>query len=99
MHISIRVCGDTVYRRYHNFTYMKHPSETSALRYITSFTSSDPMILGADSAEWVCLSVVGQSFLLNQIRKMVALVVEVVRGAAASRVLEEVFEAENKVGV
>src|SRR5690606_23338649 len=31
-------------------------------------------------AEWVCLTVVGQSFLLHQIRKMVALALEVARG-------------------
>lgn len=84
-------------QRYHNFTYMKHPSDTSSQRYITSFTCSDPFVQGEDDVEWICVSIVGQSFLLNQIRKMVALVFEVVRESAPKAIFDEVFEAKNKV--
>ena len=77
---------------YHNFTTGKTPDDTNARRYITSFTCSDPFIRSnenttedstfEDSSEWVILSVEGQSFLLNQIRKMVGLACEVVSGSA-----------------
>ena len=81
-------------RKYHNFTYQKNSSDASAQRYITSFSSSEVFIQGEEGVEWVVLSVVGQSFLLNQIRKMVALVIDVMRGAAPEDIFSFVFEAD-----
>lgn len=84
-------------RKYHNFSPGKHPLDPSAQRYITSFTCCDPFVQGEEAVEWICISIEGQSFLLNQIRKMVALVFEAVRGAAPPNVFDFVFAPENKV--
>ena len=65
---------------YHNFTTGKHPTDANATRYVISFTAGEPFIDPGSDSEWVLLSVVGQSFLLNQIRKMIGLSVEVTNG-------------------
>ena len=68
-------------KKYHNFTSNKHPTDANSSRYILSFTCGEPFVdLGSDS-EWILLSVVGQSFLLNQIRKMIGLACEVACGS------------------
>ena len=83
-------------KKYHNFTSQKSPSDASAARYIMSFTCDEPVVLGDAAIEWICISVVGQSFLLNQIRKMVTLVLEVVRGGANEKTISEAF-SDSKV--
>lgn len=70
-------------KKYHNFTTGKHPSDPSSTRYILSFTCGEPFIDPASGTEWISLSVVGQSFLLNQIRKMIGLACEVASGHAS----------------
>jgi len=50
------------------------------MRYIMSFTASDPFI--KDGLEYVILRVKGQSFMLHQIRKMIGLIVAYLRGFA-----------------
>ena len=67
---------------YHNFTTGKHPTDANARRYVISFTCGEPFVETTSGAEWVLLSVVGQSFLLNQIRKMIGLASEVATGHA-----------------
>jgi tRNA pseudouridine38-40 synthase len=57
---------------YHNFTKRMKATDPQAMRYIIGFSCSDPYEL--DGIELVTLEVNGQSFLLNQIRKMVGLV-------------------------
>ncbi|EGB05282.1 hypothetical protein AURANDRAFT_12283, partial [Aureococcus anophagefferens] len=62
-------------RKYHNFTNKLKPTDMAAQRFIVSFTADDPTYPSgdaADGAEWVKLDVVGQSFLMHMIRKMVA---------------------------
>jgi tRNA pseudouridine38-40 synthase len=87
-------------RPYHNFTTGKVIGDKSSLRYIISFTCSEPFFIpdissdseAADThVEWVLLSVVGQSFLLNQIRKMIGMACEVVKGAATMETLRDVL--------
>lgn len=77
-------CGT---KNYHNFTNNKKGGDSSCNRYITSFTTSDPW--ESDHMEWIRLTVTGQSFLLHQIRKMVAASVDRVRGFSS----EEDFAA------
>jgi len=57
---------------YHNFT-PKAKSEASSQRNILSFTASAPFTV--DGVMFVSLVVKGQAFLLNQIRKMVGLMI------------------------
>lgn len=72
---------------FHNFTTGKTPKDTNARRFIVSFNCGPPEVDPSSGVEWVLLSVVGQSFLLNQIRKMVGYAVDVARGAVAPEVL------------
>mmetsp|Transcript_38866 Transcript_38866/g.85295 ORF Transcript_38866/g.85295 Transcript_38866/m.85295 type:complete len:571 (-) Transcript_38866:159-1871(-) len=73
---------------FHNFTQGKKSTDGSCKRYIEFFNVLDP-IVGEDGMEWIPTLVLGQSFLLNQIRKMVSLAVDVARGAAAMSVTED----------
>jgi tRNA pseudouridine(38-40) synthase len=82
---------------FHNFTNGKTADDKSATRYIISFETLDPIIL--EGIEWIPTRVVGQSFLLHQIRKMVSLAVDVVRGSATRATLEHALESEEKVHV
>jgi tRNA pseudouridine38-40 synthase len=78
-------------RSYHNFTTGKSPTDANSKRYILSFDCGEPFVDAASGVEWVLLSVVGQSFLLNQIRKMVGMAVEVARCAAPLSTIQDAF--------
>jgi tRNA pseudouridine38-40 synthase len=75
-------------RNFHNYTIQKSFKDSSAKRVIRSFkVSPDPIII--NDTEWLSLTVHGQSFMMHQIRKMVAMVALVVRcGAPLSRINE-----------
>eukprot|EP00628_Pelagophyceae_sp_CCMP2097_P014820 CAMPEP_0206814156 /NCGR_PEP_ID=MMETSP0975-20121206/8638_1 /ASSEMBLY_ACC=CAM_ASM_000399 /TAXON_ID=483370 /ORGANISM="non described non described, Strain CCMP2097" /LENGTH=469 /DNA_ID=CAMNT_0054356321 /DNA_START=35 /DNA_END=1444 /DNA_ORIENTATION=+ len=67
-------------RRYHNFTARMKSNDSKASRYILSFLADDAWpTLKAQDAEWVRLEVIGQSFILHQIRKMVAVASQAAR--------------------
>lgn len=53
--------------KFHNFTSEKSSSDASAKRFIISMDCSEPMVFGDNIVEWVCVSLRGQSFLLNQV--------------------------------
>lgn len=78
-------------KSYHNFTVGKDATEANAKRYIISFDCSEPFVAPVTGIEWVLLSVFGQSFLLNQIRKMVGFAVDVCRGQASQEQMQESF--------
>jgi tRNA pseudouridine38-40 synthase len=78
-------------KSYHNFTVGKDATEANAKRYIISFDCSEPFIAHNTGIEWVLLSVFGQSFLLNQIRKMVGFAVDVCRGQGTLEQMQESF--------
>ena len=84
---------------YHNFTSAKEGGDASAIRYITKFEVTDPFIDNNDRLEWVCLVICGQSFLLNQIRKMVTLAIEFARGKASLVSFERAFDPKLKVDI
>lgn len=68
-------------RNYHNYTIQKSYNEASAKRHIKSFqVAADPIII--NGTEWLSLKVHGQSFMMHQIRKMVAMVALIVRCGA-----------------
>jgi len=66
---------------FHSYTNGRKPSDPSCKRYILSFIAHDPVI-SEDGTEWVVTEVIGQSFLLHHIRKMINMAIEVTRGAA-----------------
>ncbi|CAG8750952.1 13857_t:CDS:10 [Cetraspora pellucida] len=90
---------------YHNFTLGRSPMEKSCNRFIMSFEVSDPkMVHVRDSKtgdqnvtednecnEWLSLKVHGQSFMLHQIRKMVALIVMMIRTETSLSLIHKTF--------
>ena len=78
-----KYCGTNPF---HNFTKGMSPGEPQAMRYIESFTVLDPVIM--HGMEWIPTQVLGQSFLLHQIRKMISMAVEVSRGVISLGVVD-----------
>lgn len=66
---------------FHNYTIHKTHKDPSAKRHIKSFVANPTPIQIGDT-EWLSLKVHGQSFMMHQIRKMVAMAVLGVRCAA-----------------
>jgi tRNA pseudouridine38-40 synthase len=63
---------------FHNYTIQKAHNDPSAKRHIKSFkVNTTPIII--DGTEWLSLKVHGQSFMMHQIRKMVAMATMIVR--------------------
>jgi tRNA pseudouridine38-40 synthase len=73
---------------FHNYTIQKSFRDPSARRFIKTFEiSPDPILI--NGTEWLSLKVHGQSFMMHQIRKMVAMAVLVVRsGCDLQRIVE-----------
>lgn len=84
---------------YHNFTTGKSDDDANANRYILSFECGETNVDPQTGVEWVTLSVLGQSFLLNQIRKMVGFAIDVVRGTATLENLRESLQKGSKIDV
>lgn len=75
---------------YHNYTVMKSANDPSAKRHIKSFQVNTTPIQIRDT-EWLSLKVHGQSFMMHQIRKMVAMAVMVVRCGAPLEIIKESY--------
>ena len=63
---------------FHNFTKGLSAKDPSAARYIISFNVEKPRVF-ENGMEWIPTQVVGQSFLLHQIRKMISVGLDSVR--------------------
>lgn len=75
---------------FHNYTVEKGYKDASAKRVIRSFNvGNDPIII--NNTEWLSLKVHGQSFMMHQIRKMVAMVALVVRCGTGTERMRESF--------
>lgn len=75
--------------KYHNYTIGKSPSDPSAKRHIKSFAVSEDSPFVIHGTEWLSLRVHGQSFMMHQIRKMVAMAALCVRtGCPLKRIAE-----------
>lgn len=82
---------------FHNFTKGLRPGQPQANRFIESFHAQDPVVI--DGVEWIPTQVLGQSFLLHQIRKMISMAIDVARGAVPMGVLEKALNKEKIVRV
>ncbi|KAK5579879.1 hypothetical protein RB653_009567 [Dictyostelium firmibasis] len=63
--------------RFHNYTSRKESNDVSVFRKIISFVCSEPFIL--EGVEMVSINVVGESFMLHQIRKMIGCLISFIR--------------------
>jgi len=79
---------------FHNFTNSLHPKDPRCQRVIQRFECSTPRTFG--NTQWVTITVVGQSFVLHQIRKMIGLMVPIVKGLCNESVIEKAYNPERK---
>lgn len=80
------------HHNFHNFTLGKEFKDPSASRYMKEITVSDPFVI--DNTEWCSIKIHGQSFMLHQIRKMIAMASLVVRTGCPLDRIKEAFNAE-----
>lgn len=75
-------------KNFHNYTIQKSHNDPSAKRHIKSFNvNTEPVVI--NGTEWLSLKVHGQSFMMHQIRKMVAMAVMTVRaGCTPTRIVD-----------
>ena len=78
---------------FHNFTKGIKASEARATRYIEYFRVEDPIVF-ENGTEWIPTQVLGQSFLIHQIRKMVCMAMDVARGAVPLDTITRGFSKE-----
>jgi tRNA pseudouridine38-40 synthase len=77
---------------FHNFTAGHKAGEATCQRYMIEFTCSEPFMLRG--VEFVALRVLGQSFMLHQIRKMVCLVLMLAqKGIRDEQGIDAIFRA------
>jgi tRNA pseudouridine38-40 synthase len=77
-------------KNFHNYTIQKRSSDPSAKRHIRSFNvQPEPVII--NDTEWLSLKVHGQSFMMHQIRKMVAMAALVVRCSSPMSIIQESY--------
>mmetsp|Transcript_13954 Transcript_13954/g.28451 ORF Transcript_13954/g.28451 Transcript_13954/m.28451 type:complete len:619 (+) Transcript_13954:130-1986(+) len=73
---------------FHNYTRRMGADNASATRYILKFAPLEPVLVpGSEDqpeTQWVPVQVTGQSFLLNQIRKMISAAVDHARGVVST---------------
>lgn len=69
-------------KKFHNYTSGKKWDDANAQRYILSFKVQG-RIVDKNGMEWISTRVLGQSFLLHQIRKMVSHAFDVARGVSS----------------
>ncbi|XP_031405794.1 tRNA pseudouridine synthase A-like [Punica granatum] len=82
---------------FHNFTTRTKAEDPSASRYIISFDASN--MVTVEGFEFVKCEVVGQSFMLHQIRKMMGLAVAIMRNCAPESLFEKAFEKDVNINV
>lgn len=75
---------------FHNFTTRIKPEDPSAHRFIISFDASTTVVV--DGMEFVKCEIVGQSFMLHQIRKMMGLAVAIMRNVAPESLIDKALQ-------
>ena len=79
-------------QNFHNYTSDKPAEHASAKRRITDFTFSDPFDI--DGEEFVLFYIRGESFMLNQIRKMIAMVCSASHGQVTAEEVKRSLTVE-----
>ncbi|KAH6782774.1 Pseudouridine synthase family protein [Perilla frutescens var. hirtella] len=82
---------------FHNFTTRTKAEDPAAKRYILSFNANT--VLDIDGIKFIKCEVVGQSFMLHQIRKMIGLAVAVMRNCSDESLVEKAFEQKVNINV
>jgi len=84
---------------FHNYTNRKKPGDASCKRYILSYDviPTQTQISPYDNSEWIVTQVVGQSFLLHQIRKMISMAIDVCRGSVPIDIMNISFSKEKVI--
>ncbi|XP_050449108.1 pseudouridylate synthase 1 homolog isoform X1 [Cataglyphis hispanica] len=82
---------------FHNFTSKVKPLDPRAQRYIIKFHCVDTFTL--NGMEFAILEIKGQSFMLHQIRKMVAVVIAVARNIISEETINEAFKTMDKLEI
>lgn len=75
---------------FHNFTTRTKAEDPAARRFIISFNANTTVMV--DSIEFVKCEVVGQSFMLHQIRKMIGVAVAIMRNCAPEALIEKALQ-------
>jgi len=70
---------------FHNFTARIKPEDPSAKRYILSFEAGK--VIEVQGTQFVPCTVVGQSFMLHQIRKMIGTAIAIMRGCVPETII------------
>uniref|UniRef100_A0A803LV62 Pseudouridine synthase I TruA alpha/beta domain-containing protein n=2 Tax=Chenopodium quinoa TaxID=63459 RepID=A0A803LV62_CHEQI len=82
---------------FHNFTTRIKPEDPSAKRYIVSFEANTTVTI--DGIEFVKCEVIGQSFMLHQIRKLIGMAVSVMRDFVPESIYERAFDQDFRINV
>ena len=82
---------------FHNYTVRMSADSGQAQRYILSFECKGVIEIGGE--RWVKMVVLGQSFVLHQIRKMIGMAVSVFRGLAPQGALMHALRSRVREGV
>lgn len=82
---------------FHNFTSKVKPLDPRAKRYIISFCCAETFV--SNDIEFVVLEVKGQSFMLHQIRKMIAIAVAIARNMIPKETIDEAFKTMDRIEI
>ncbi|KAL1542854.1 tRNA pseudouridine(38-40) synthase [Salvia divinorum] len=82
---------------FHNFTTRTKAEDPAAKRYILSFNGKTVLNIGG--MDFIKCEVVGQSFMLHQIRKMIGLAVAIMRNCSPESLIEKAFEQKVNINV
>lgn len=82
---------------FHNFTSKVKPLDPRAQRYIIKFHCVETFI--SNDMEFAILEIKGQSFMLHQIRKMIAVVVGIARNIIPEEMINEAFKTMDKLEI
>ncbi|KAJ1379765.1 Pseudouridine synthase I, TruA, C-terminal [Sesbania bispinosa] len=82
---------------FHNFTTRTKAEDPAAKRYIISFDANTIVVV--EDMEFVKCEVVGQSFMLHQIRKMMGLAVAIMRNCAPESLIDKALQKDVNINV